>query len=78
MDSLVLAPGGVTILGRVVVEVREGEVDAGGEETIWLREEARVRCWWGLGWYIRRTMGRSHEELHEGFRERWKRRVRGG
>ena len=75
MESLVLAPAGVTILGNVVLEVREGDA---GEETLWLRECARVRCWWGMAWYIRGTMGQSHERLHEGFRGLWESRVEGG
>jgi len=89
IESLVLAPLGVTIHGTMKVEARHADaapaVPASGggddkmpawQQTLWLREHVRVRCWWGTGWYIQKTMERSHGVMHERFRARWEEEVR--
>jgi hypothetical protein len=83
IETLVASPGGVTIHGDIRVvsacegrDTERGWRDRRGEKKLWLQERTDVRCWAGTAWYIRKTLGESHEAAHERVREQWETEVR--
>jgi hypothetical protein len=70
-DTVVAAPGGVSIEGSWRVSAEAG-TDAGEDEELRLLEKATVTCPSIFAVFIKGTLGSSHEEMHQKFVEKWK------
>jgi hypothetical protein len=80
MESLVQAPANVTIHAiwnasiarRRRVAVAGNVIEEGdGELCLVLTETSVIRCGRHLAWYIRGSLERNHNEMHDGFRRKW-------
>jgi hypothetical protein len=74
-DTVVSAPGGVSIMGTWRVEIASS--DAGEAEGLRLFESATVTCPSIFARFIRGSLGSSHVVLHQRFTERWRARLSG-
>jgi hypothetical protein len=84
MESLVQAPAGVTIHAvwdasiarRRRVAVAGNVIEEGdGELCLVLTEKSVINCGKHLAWYIRGSLEKNHNEMHNGFRREWESRM---
>jgi hypothetical protein len=84
MESLVQAPSNVTIHAvwdasvqrRRRVAVAGNVIEEGdGELCLVLTETSVIRCGKHLAWYIRGSLERNHNVMHDGFRKIWEEKM---
>ena len=70
------APGHATLRSVVRIEARRTDGPGLAGESLWLVEEAEVRCWKGMRWYVEMVERERREGVHEMFRVAWDEGVR--